>query len=988
MPKEECFICATDEGLLLDVLAQGKDIRDVIQNYLSLEVQKRKAPASRICYKCAYELTECNKFIGKFNQVHDNQSNKKSPQRRGHCNLCSEPGKKGFIYDLQNEALNNVFIQIQDLFGRDLSSTSRSFLVCLYCRYHLDVLSDLKKVAKHKSPGGDTFSGVQKVSVNVIRRKTTSVPLPIVTNSTSPTRSTRRTSQLNRSSSPTERQCDKCAVKIDNGIDMYRFHTTGEKLCKDCWISMDPAKQSKGRQRNTPVQSNTKLCTVVLKDVLTNPPEGKNQSEINSLNSSKAGAVRTRNAVYIISDDSDDGRAVKKLPKRSSSENDTQSTKKPKRDEFISQRQTRASSVMNSVVSSSRNVSKSLPKRRHSDCFEVPDTMPKRQRGRPRRFTSYLQEEEVDDKKATKTPAKVKAVVTPTSKTSKKPSPPKSVSSNEEVSKKTPEKNSSQENEITKAEEWVRRSTRVRKSPKHWSETSESPGVSEEDNETVEGDIESGKPLTRNSKVKGSTSRSKNSQKEVEAVDEVTTPENDKSIIGDGENQSYTCTICCCEFENKIEGMTHELNHSKKLGVVLEKVVVSGAVDDGNKEVDNEESISAEVEERKTGEDSLEAVEVSEVTEDAGTSQKDDKSHDNNEETKEDEIVEVPGESGDSEKPTEAEKVPEGDGESAEGKNSEGGETESDKLPGVDESNGSDGASRPEVEETKNDSGDDGKADVDDAGEGEKENADEESLVIEKEVVSEDKTGESELQKIENGDQEGEAEVQSVVASEETNEDPQREDVLPLTNGKNEDPPAEGDHEGEEKTMEKVSQSDESPVDENAKSKDPSEGGDEEKIDDEEAAGESMEQPQKVGVVEKNDEDEREEERATSPPGQEDVVNGEEENDATTEDSKSKGGEIASTDGVDSDDNNKEKENVNEVTCTPDGERVEEAGDYPGDAGDAEPFAEIGNKQLVDVDVDADEASMDAIERQMESIVGKDVTGGTNGAPPEEQKVS
>ncbi|XP_015111158.1 neurofilament heavy polypeptide [Diachasma alloeum] len=1008
MPKQECLICATDEGLFLDVFAHGKDIRDVIENYLSLEVQKSKLPSTKICYKCAYELTECNKFIGKFNQVHDEKNTKKSSRQKGHCNICSEPGKKGFIYDLQNEALNNVFTQVQDLFGHDFSLTNKTFSVCLYCRYQLDVLSDLKKVAKNNSPSGDAFSKLPKVNVNVIRRKTTSVALPAmstpVTHTSINRMPTKKNSKVSRSASPSDRQCDKCEMKIENGIDMYRFHTTGQKLCKDCWVSMDPAKQVKGRQRNAPVKSSTKLCTVVLKDVLINPPDGKSRNRRNSLDANKTELDRQGNVIYVISDDSEgDHTPVKsqKVPKRSSSENDTKSIKKTKRDmEFIPQRETRAASVM-STVSTSSNASRPSPKRRHSDNFEVPDPAPKRLRGRAQRAVNKPEAEKIDDKKTNKTPVKAKAPVQAKSKASKKANPPKNASSNEEA----PRKPSQREKYHEDAEEGTRRSTRIRKPTKHWSETSESTGLSEEDTEETTSESESSKNSTKNVKTKTQSTdkspktpaqkrRGRGAGQDEEAQNTEETEGDEQRVDSDGDNQPYTCTVCSTEFETKVEGMTHQLSHSKKLGVVLEKVSVSESVEDTEKEVeeekDDQQHLATEVTETERIEDSSKTVDALEVTKDAGPSENDEKPDENDAKNKQDSVVEISGESKGSEKSSEVVKQPVGETEPTEDKKSEKeDETESEKLPEIDTSNKNDGVLRHEEETTTKLSKDNNEKveEVDAADkEAEKKNADEkeESALNESKVLSEEKNEENDSQKPDN-DKTG-TESQSLGISEEKNEEPEKEDVQHLTNGKNKDTPSTQPDDSEEKKEDETPPDEETTAkaDENV-SEERSKEGDEKKVAGTDAAVKETEQGEQPKNVEQNnendnctsDEEKSPEAEPLSPPRPDDVLNGDDEQ-------VSKGESEAK---IVEETNGEHAEKVEEVKSNPDGEKIKETTGNGGVTEGANDSSENVRK-VPEGEINADEASMDAIERQMETIVGKEATGETTVLNTDETKKS
>lgn len=51
--------------------------------------------------------------------------------------------------------------------------------------------------------------------------------------------------------------------------------------------------------------------------------------------------------------------------------------------------------------------------------------------------------------------------------------------------------------------------------------------------------------------------------------------------------QPYTCSVCLIVYENKVEGLTHELTHSKKLGIILEKVLIPKTIDKKSKTNDD-----------------------------------------------------------------------------------------------------------------------------------------------------------------------------------------------------------------------------------------------------------------------------------------------------------------------------------------------------------------------------------------------------------------
>ncbi|KOC68893.1 hypothetical protein WH47_10881 [Habropoda laboriosa] len=61
--------------------------------------------------------------------------------------------------------------------------------------------------------------------------------------------------------------CNKCHNSIKNEDDMYKIHKTGDTVCKSCWKNMNICTSEAEIQVQQNV-SETKLCTVFLKDVL------------------------------------------------------------------------------------------------------------------------------------------------------------------------------------------------------------------------------------------------------------------------------------------------------------------------------------------------------------------------------------------------------------------------------------------------------------------------------------------------------------------------------------------------------------------------------------------------------------------------------------------------------------------------------------------------------------------------------------------------
>ncbi|XP_011311152.1 dentin sialophosphoprotein [Fopius arisanus] len=979
MSKPNCLICATDEGIFLDFLTYGKDLHHIIEKNLSLQIGNHKLHASKICYKCTYELTECNKFVQKFNQVHNSIAKKPSRQRSGYCHICSELGKKGFIYDIKNNALESVCEQIQDLLDHDFSPSTQTISVCLYCRYNLDVLSDLKKVAKNYFMKDNTPSELSKINVSVIKRKTTSVSLPIRDNSPNASPMVKRTAKaIDRSVSPTNRRCDKCEMKVENGVDMFRFHSTGEKVCKDCWMSMDPVKLVDGHKRKA-ITPNTKFCTVVLKDVLINPPEmnnPKSPGEKFKIRRTSMPAVKTEldqkgEVVYIISDESEDEMITKKTrkgAKRASSENDTKSTKKAKRNaEMTPQRATRAMSVMSNVRTPSTSP-KLAPKRRHSDEFEIPAAAPKRLRNKPQRIVKNSQSQELDNKKTQKTVSK--------SKGPKKPTSPKK-NSNDEGSSKTSRRKSYEDTPM--AEEGVRKSTRIRKPMKHWSDTSDSSGDSSESTEETVNESESSKQSNKSSnsaskspKTSASKTQWKGASKKEKYLDEEETEENEDDVDKHEDNQPYTCTICSTQFESRVEGKTHQLTHSKKLGVVLKKVSMSGNVQRDEAKTDDEQSISTGIIEDESFENSK-AI-TSEVTKDAEKSKNDGDPDEHNAEDEQDLNAEAPGKSATCEETEKecAKRAKPADDEIVEKTD----EIESGKSPEIDESH-QDGdilhSKSPEANKSSN-CDEEKNQKVDTANnETEKEKIDEQdaSELNGDEELSHEQVKENDKQK--DDDESTATECQPPVISETINKEINENEVV-----------EQGTNDGiKKKTSAHIHDEREKGEGENEGQR-PQEDTDDEDVDtnhsknivervDEREIEKMEDDKQKIGTVDV--------ERETEQAGhQEDDLNAP---DDESEDERSPEAEPLTpprpnqmlkekdeqlldggceTQLEETDCDNLEK--VKEVELISNGEK-----DIVGDIAGVDDSSELADKGPQG-EINVDEASMDAIERQMETIVG------------------
>ncbi|XP_046820401.1 myb-like protein X [Vespa crabro] len=279
--SEYCFLCLTDEGVFLDITPTNyKTLRGDVETFLSLKVNKKIS--NKVCYKCAFELRQCSDFLKKYKDARKTVGT--SIYKRKCCTFCLESGKRRYIFHLNRclHPLNNLnddlISKVQQLFQDELIEYSQGIiLMCLTCRYSLDILFDLRSLYLEFSKERDTFSKnidysiLPKVNTIVIKRKTTITASMktrsyILSNSESDNPEVTMNKDIS-SLQPKPRFCGACKNSVKDGEDMYRFYKTRLTVCKTCWTSMDPSK-CKTRLKK-PTRSDTKLCAVFLKDVLT-----------------------------------------------------------------------------------------------------------------------------------------------------------------------------------------------------------------------------------------------------------------------------------------------------------------------------------------------------------------------------------------------------------------------------------------------------------------------------------------------------------------------------------------------------------------------------------------------------------------------------------------------------------------------------------------------------------------------------------------------
>lgn len=316
MPDHYCFVCASNEGVFLDVTPDNRStFGDQIRTCLSTKINESIDLSNKICYKCAYELDQCTKFVQRYRNSHKVPEPKVETSMRC-CFLCYELVESNRIFDIsKDKSVFNPLRKIRSVFNDDINKKNNLWLICLTCRYNLDVLYDLKRIYQDSFNNLKalineeiTYSNYPKIHTDVVNRKTTITTFPDITfygsiNSDSDSNEDmargkrhikgRKARSVNvemkpRSNKSKVRSCDKCHNTVANDIDMYRFYRTGLTVCKNCWITMDPSiAKSQRRSRQIQSKTETKLCAVFLKDVLSQSLKKEEKDETHEIEKDK-----------------------------------------------------------------------------------------------------------------------------------------------------------------------------------------------------------------------------------------------------------------------------------------------------------------------------------------------------------------------------------------------------------------------------------------------------------------------------------------------------------------------------------------------------------------------------------------------------------------------------------------------------------------------------------------------------------------------------
>ena len=402
MPRQCCVLCASDEGVFLDITSDNKHVFHEQFEICSLvEVLTEDQLPSKLCHKCVYELNQCSSFVQRFKHT----TKQKKLNRKRSCSLCYRPARNELVFDLSKDQSlqHNSFDKIQKVFDYDLKSFKEDQkFICLSCRYTLDVLFDLKNLSKETAIKLNDiinekvdYVNMPKIKTFVVSRKTTITEsartvLPTLQESSSDTTMTRTRSQDNKSGNNTksnkkqERQfCGKCKKLMKIQDDMYKIHNISTSVCKKCW---EKSGHDKNEVENQIPQNITepKVCKVFLKDVL------KNTEKLYTVNKGNQG-----NKTYVAKD-----KNVKNESKSDSTGNNTRSSvSKPSLKRSISDVKDNSKQTNNEPTMLKR--SKVAAKRESDSILDSKESKSSPQETRQRKATTAIQNVDSDSSVST-----------------------------------------------------------------------------------------------------------------------------------------------------------------------------------------------------------------------------------------------------------------------------------------------------------------------------------------------------------------------------------------------------------------------------------------------------------------------------------------------------------------------------------------------------------------------------------------------------------
>ncbi|CAK9831922.1 hypothetical protein ANTRET_LOCUS8836 [Anthophora retusa] len=532
MPEPYCFLCASDEGVFVDVTTENKQVFQEQFEICSLaKVFAIQQLPTKLCHKCAYELIQCSSFLQKYKQT----VQRKPHTRKQCCSFCLETAQNQFFFDLNKDKIlqHNLLNKLQKLFNYEPEEICNNYkFICLSCRYILDVLLDLKNVSEEISIKLKDnvyeeidYATFPKVETTIVSRKTT------ITESARTNLNTLQGSD-------------------NNSVTMTRTRSQNNKLhnnkLKNTNVSTSEAE--KQVQQNI---SETKLCTVYLKDVL-------KDTDIKEQKLYKINEDNVGNKKYVVTDknvtnENKPGKAVNDTRKQSlkrsvksitiesedTNDEDLEPKKKHKSDvKGIDNADSKTESI--SKIRRSRQPKKEDNTHSVNQSSDSDSSVPKTMRKSARTLTKHKlstgsswSDADIDNRQERK---KLKTIL-----------------------KGIPITKSIQVSDVSSSnEEVVTRRTRLRF-------TSTSPiMIDESKNKTVESTV-----------TKVSTRRSKSSFKQHPTPSTIKT-RNSQSDSDDKEvifvTETYVCDECGASYENKLLGLTHKLSHYKQPTLKLQKL--------------------------------------------------------------------------------------------------------------------------------------------------------------------------------------------------------------------------------------------------------------------------------------------------------------------------------------------------------------------------------------------------------------------------------
>ncbi|CAK9797048.1 hypothetical protein ANTPLA_LOCUS1067 [Anthophora plagiata] len=532
MPESYCFLCASDEGVFLDITTDNKQVFQEQFEICSLaKVFTIEQLPIKLCHKCAYELVQCSSFLQKYKQ----SIKRRSYLRRNCCSFCLEASQNQFIFDLnKDKSLQyNLLNKLQIFFNYEPKEICGNYkFICLSCRYILDVLLDLKNVSEeisvklkdsiYEEIDYATFS---KVETTVVSRKTTIIE------------SARTSLNILQGSD-------------NNLVTMTRTRSQNNKShnnkLKNTNISMSEAE--KQVQQNI---SETKLCTVYLKDVL-------KDTDIKEQKLYKINEDNVGNKKFVVTDknmtnENKPGKAVNntrkqglkrsvrnmKVESEDTNNEDFGPTKKHKPDvKGVGNADSKTESI--SKIRKVRQLKKENNTHSANQSSDSDSSVPKTMRKSARTLTKHKlvtgsswSDADIDNRQERK---KLKTIL-----------------------KGIPITKSIQVSDVSSSnEEVVTRRTRLRFT------SASSSMIDEIKNKTVESTV-----------TKVSARKTKNSFKQRSTPSAIKTgvsqsESDDKEVIF--VTKTYVCDECGASYENQLLGLTHKLSHYKQPTLKLQKL--------------------------------------------------------------------------------------------------------------------------------------------------------------------------------------------------------------------------------------------------------------------------------------------------------------------------------------------------------------------------------------------------------------------------------